>query len=406
MFSHYTVDNVTVTEIDASVYTEADVLSYQDYFPFGMTMEGRYATGDDYRYGFNGMEKDDEVKGNDNSYTTPFRQYDSRVARWAGIDPVVHHNMSPYNAFDNSPIVIMDPSGADGGDINQKTGAVRGTVYIQADGIDNTTLEETMAQIINNINTVFGQYSVNGNQINANELEFVTVNPDLSGKALDDFKNEIASNPYNTFIQVGNGGNDPSNVGYSYVNGNSASGYFYTRDLAGTNNTVLAHEWGHVLGLSDRYHEGRGVGTNGALIGASSRFTIPMTNLWSTANNPVNDPGYSWQNNLYSGTGAALTQAQLNIMTDITLNEQPYKTALFKGNSTVNYNNADFFRTGRGNMRLDAFSGNTPLSRNSYSGFHVRPGGGVARTNTNFAPTNSSQAIRDNNNSIILGNIQ
>jgi len=32
-----------------------------------------------YRYAFNGMEKDDEVKGSGNSYTTEFRQYDSRL---------------------------------------------------------------------------------------------------------------------------------------------------------------------------------------------------------------------------------------------------------------------------------------------------------------------------------------
>ncbi len=41
------------------------------YSPFGMEM-GSYVA-DDYRYGFNGMEKDDEVGGSGNSYTTLFR---------------------------------------------------------------------------------------------------------------------------------------------------------------------------------------------------------------------------------------------------------------------------------------------------------------------------------------------
>lgn len=66
-----------------------------------------------YRYGFNGMEKDDEVSGEGNSYTAPFWQYDSRVARRWNIDPVVKHNESPYATFANNPIWFVDPSGAD-----------------------------------------------------------------------------------------------------------------------------------------------------------------------------------------------------------------------------------------------------------------------------------------------------
>src|SRR5690554_7020950 len=39
-----------------------------------------------YRYGFNGMEKDDQIKGKENSYTTEIRQYDPRLGRWLSID--------------------------------------------------------------------------------------------------------------------------------------------------------------------------------------------------------------------------------------------------------------------------------------------------------------------------------
>ncbi|HYG51075.1 MAG TPA: hypothetical protein VD905_09240, partial [Flavobacteriales bacterium] len=44
-------------------------------------------TASQYRYGFNGMEKDEEVKGKGNSYTTLYRQYDSRLGRWLSLDP-------------------------------------------------------------------------------------------------------------------------------------------------------------------------------------------------------------------------------------------------------------------------------------------------------------------------------
>jgi len=73
---------------------------------------------DDYRFGFNGMEKDNEVKGNGNSYTTQFRQYDPRLGKWLSLDPLMGKfpHQSPYAAFDNNPINVIDPSGAEGED--------------------------------------------------------------------------------------------------------------------------------------------------------------------------------------------------------------------------------------------------------------------------------------------------
>ncbi len=79
-------------------------------------MPGRQFNSGDYRYGFNGMEKDDEVNGNGNSYTTEFRQYDSRIGRWLSIDPLVgdYPEYSPYSAFNNNPIYYVDPLGLEG----------------------------------------------------------------------------------------------------------------------------------------------------------------------------------------------------------------------------------------------------------------------------------------------------
>ncbi len=90
-----------------------------DYYAFGMQMPGRnYTSASGYRYGFNGMEKDDEVKGNGNSYTTEFRQYDPRLGRWLSIDPEFKTFawQSPYVAFDNNPILKTDPRGDAAGD--------------------------------------------------------------------------------------------------------------------------------------------------------------------------------------------------------------------------------------------------------------------------------------------------
>ncbi len=69
-----------------------------------------------YRYLYNGMEVDNEVSGNGNSYTTEFRQYDPRLGRWKSLDPLMMMFpwMSPYVAFDNNPIYFTDIYGLEG----------------------------------------------------------------------------------------------------------------------------------------------------------------------------------------------------------------------------------------------------------------------------------------------------
>ena len=88
-----------------------------NYYPGGMIMPGRFSTSGDYRYGYNGMEMDNETSGNGNSYTTEFRQYDPRLMRWKSLDPLMAQFpwMSPYVAFDNNPIVYTDPYGLESG---------------------------------------------------------------------------------------------------------------------------------------------------------------------------------------------------------------------------------------------------------------------------------------------------
>ncbi len=64
-----------------------------------------------YQYKYNGKEWQDELGLN--MYSMDMRQYDPAIARWVVLDPVVHHNMSPYNSFDNNPVFWADPSGGD-----------------------------------------------------------------------------------------------------------------------------------------------------------------------------------------------------------------------------------------------------------------------------------------------------
>ncbi len=66
-----------------------------------------------FRYGYQGSEMDNEVKGEGNSYNTEFRQLDPRLGRWLTIDPKASSMPweSPYSSMDNNPIRLNDPKG-------------------------------------------------------------------------------------------------------------------------------------------------------------------------------------------------------------------------------------------------------------------------------------------------------
>ena len=94
-------------------YCDAEIMSKIDYYPFGMEMPGRKVINDNYRFAYNGMELDNEIRGTGNSYTTEFSQYDPRLGRWLSLDPLMGlaPGWTPYRAFFDNPIIFADPSG-------------------------------------------------------------------------------------------------------------------------------------------------------------------------------------------------------------------------------------------------------------------------------------------------------
>ncbi len=63
------------------------------------------------RFGFNGMEREDEIAGVGNSYHAMFWMYDNRTARRWNQDPVDMYGQSRYSTFLLNPIKIIDPLG-------------------------------------------------------------------------------------------------------------------------------------------------------------------------------------------------------------------------------------------------------------------------------------------------------
>lgn len=76
-----------------------------------MLLPNRRESSNEYRYGYQGSESDPEIKGKGNSYTTYYRELDSRVGRWLSIDPKATAWESPYVSMGNNPIRHNDVFG-------------------------------------------------------------------------------------------------------------------------------------------------------------------------------------------------------------------------------------------------------------------------------------------------------
>jgi RHS repeat-associated protein len=103
------------TDGDGQIAAATEILEENNYYPFGIK-HGRYNgninstnLGQDYK--LNGKEYEDALGLN--LYEMDMRSYDPTIGRWTSIDPVTHHSMSTYTAFDNNPVYWADPSGAD-----------------------------------------------------------------------------------------------------------------------------------------------------------------------------------------------------------------------------------------------------------------------------------------------------
>ena len=64
----------------------AHVVAYNNYYPFGMPQPNRNFDSQEYRYGFQGQEKDSEIKGEGLSVNYKYRMHDPRLGRFFAVD--------------------------------------------------------------------------------------------------------------------------------------------------------------------------------------------------------------------------------------------------------------------------------------------------------------------------------
>ncbi|HEY8916285.1 MAG TPA: RHS repeat-associated core domain-containing protein [Chitinophaga sp.] len=104
-------------------YYIAEVVTQNDYYPFGMLQpERKFTLGELYRYGFNGKENDNEIKGEGNQQDYGMRVYDPRIGRFLSVDPLTkdYPSWSPYPFAMNRPLDGIDLDGLEWQPVNNR----------------------------------------------------------------------------------------------------------------------------------------------------------------------------------------------------------------------------------------------------------------------------------------------
>ncbi|AXT51731.1 hypothetical protein D1818_13090 [Aquimarina sp. BL5] len=130
----FAIDNIVITTLGtlADHTTESstfipDVLAFNDYYPFGMLLPNRHENSAEYRYGFQGQEADNEVKGEGNSVNYKYRMHDPRVGRFFAVDPLTakYPHYTPYSFSGNKVIHAVELEGLEEALINRGTSSIR-----------------------------------------------------------------------------------------------------------------------------------------------------------------------------------------------------------------------------------------------------------------------------------------
>jgi RHS repeat-associated protein len=305
----------------------ADLISYEEYYPFGASSyrAGRSATEVALkRYRYVGKERDENT-GLD-YYGA--RYYGSWLGRWCSADPAGF--VDGYNLFLyalNNPIRLNDPDGmfAKPGYGDKSTGSLNINIYFQKDDdISDEEFEEYTTKFIQNVESFWNSGSLklkDGTTVNTNDVVYNSVSSDFD-------KSELGSN--GALIIVGKGSKlkeideekygDKINNNTSFIEGNW--GYMFFKS---TNNaSEAAHEFGHLFGLSDRYHEilEYDNASNDAF-DPNKRNTVAMSESMFRQ-----EKDFDSSTNLFSGGESTLTEKQLKIVFNRFRLERQYPTVV------------------------------------------------------------------------------
>ncbi len=155
-----------------------------------MQVPRRFDSLEDYRYGFQGQEKDDEVKGEGNSLNYTFRMHDPRVGRFFAVDPLTakYPYYSPYQFSGNRPIDMiglegLEPTASEAAKMSEDVYDPRGIILDggwEYDNENNIYLDQTNKN--NGFSSIVYSRLIDGKK----EYAYVTAGTDDTADLLED----------------------------------------------------------------------------------------------------------------------------------------------------------------------------------------------------------------------------
>ncbi|MBN4081587.1 RHS repeat-associated core domain-containing protein [bacterium AH-315-C07] len=235
----------------------ADILSMQNYYPFGSAMPGRTSNTTDYRYGFNGMEKDDELNGSGNSYDFGARIYDPRVGRWLSLDPLMdkYPDLSGYNFTSNNPVLFVDYDGKDYGikvNHDNKTIVVVQNFYVSFDGSVLGWSEKQLIQGVKKWNNATGNYKGYKVAFDINVITVMNANVAALGASYDPIGNVYFGNDGKVDVETVVDGKKGLQGGITRKGSEITMHSTTDEGDIGDIIEAVVHEIGHTLGLGDK----------------------------------------------------------------------------------------------------------------------------------------------------------
>ncbi|NLB80810.1 MAG: RHS repeat-associated core domain-containing protein, partial [Clostridiaceae bacterium] len=294
-------------ELDGS----ASIISYEEYHPFGTTSyrSGRTETEVSLkRYKYCGKERDEET----GLYYYGMRYYAAWICRFVSVDPLQfkYPHYTPYQYAGNKPITFIDLDG--GEEADPKTGRITATIYFQFDVDTKQNTENTNTRALSdeqkqayidkfreNINTVWNSFTLaDGTSVDVSGVEFLPAKEGMTAS-------KLKSNEILLTVGYGENANPDAISGRSYIESDRKTGYMYHTE----NPTEAAHEFGHIMGLSDRYANVMQYAPN-----RSSEFNLLEANTIPLVL-PKGESDYNPSTNLMSShNGTSITQNQLSIV--------------------------------------------------------------------------------------------
>ena len=217
------------------VREDGAVVESNEYYPYGGLFTAT-PSAQPYKYGSKEL---DRTHGLD-WYDFGARMHDAMLTRWGTIDPFAekYYTFSPYIYCAANPIKFVDPTGKNAViSVEGNIITIQVNIYIQG------ASAELLKAYYENIMQNWGAVTSYTDLLTGNEY---TLNWQVSVKDKKDLKDDDRYNPANNF--------------YITISGNSSvtntSNGFIRSDFSKRPNP-MAHEFGHNLGLRDRYENSK-----------------------------------------------------------------------------------------------------------------------------------------------------